>query len=576
MTTGSFRIDRTICRGALVLLVSAPVALSAQQSGGASPPRPPERPVPAATTAPAPRPARSPLGRAGVLAPDDELAWQLERELARDLRLDMLMSDQMHASVAIAGRAHAEALGSVYAAEAAAHAVSVAGFGQQIADQALAGSLQYAPFAATQAGMAQPAMAPPAPWAQDDPADSLYRVAREALNRGEYRRASEAFRDIPARFASSRYASDALYWQAFALYRIGGTEELRAARAVLQSQTSKYPNARTQADAEALSTRILGALATRGDTEAQQALRARPAATGSSCDAEDQSVRGEALSAVVRSNPEQSLPTLQAVLQRRDDCSASLRLRAVTLLPSTKDKSMESVLVDVIRNDPRNEVRTAAMSTLARELPEQAIPMLEEMVRTSTDEKAQVSAVMALGSSDLPRSRQALRSVIERSGSPYTVRRAAISAFTTRSRVTPEESAWLRLMHGSISDSRLKSSIVSALVRIGGDENQQWLAAMVRNPSESIDMRNAALGAINTSKTPIATLASLYDSLSERSLREQLVSSMGRRTEPEATDKLLDIARSGTDPNLRRMAISALSKKNDPRTTRLLLEIINK
>jgi HEAT repeat protein len=246
------------------------------------------------------------------------------------------------------------------------------------------------------------------------------------------------------------------------------------------------------------------------------------------------------------------------------------------LLPATKDKAHENLLIDVIRNDPRYEVRAAAMSTLARQLPEQAIPMLEELVRTSSDEKTQVSAIMALSTSELPRSRQALRSIMERNGAPYTVRRAAVSAFTNRSRVAPEESAWLRELHGRVGDVRMKSTIVSALVRIGGEENQQWLAALVRNPAEPIDVRNAALGAINTSKTPIATLAALYDSLSERSLREQLVGSMGRRTEPEATDKLLDIARSGTDPNLRRMAISALSRKNDPRTTRLLLEIINK
>ncbi len=551
------RIDRTVYCSALALLAFAPVALSAQQTGGSAPrPRPPERPAEAAAPTPAARPMQQPYGVAGAPLAVDGLGWRFNQEFGRDLALEMRMNDEVRTSLSIAGQARAEALNSLYAAEAAAHAVNVAGFAHSMSGQ--------------------PTLAPPAPWVQDDPADSLYRVAREALNRGEYRRASDAFRDIPVRFASSRYASDALYWQAFALYRIGGTEELRAARAVLQSQTSKYPNARTQTDAEALSTRILGALATRGDADAQQALRARPTATGSSCDAEDQSVRGEALSAVVKANPEQSLPTLQAVLQRRDECSAQLRLRAVSLLAATKDKAHENLLIDVIRNDPRYEVRAAAMSTLARQLPEQAIPMLEELVRTSSDEKTQVSAVMALSTSDLPRSRLALRSIIERGNTPYSVRRAAISSFTSSSRVTAEESAWLRQLHGVIGDVRLKSVIVSSLVRVGGEENQQWLAAMVRNPSEPIDVRNAALGAINTSKTPIATLAALYDSLSERSLREQLVGSMGRRTEPEATDKLLDIARSGTDPNLRRMAISALSRKNDPRTTRLLLEIINK
>ena len=51
---------------------------------------------------------------------------------------------------------------------------------------------------------------------------------------------------------------------------------------------------------------------------------------------------------------------------------------------------------------------------------------------------------------------------------------------------------------------------------------------------------------------------------------------MDSRTEPQATDKLIDIAKNGTDPELRRLAISYLSRKNDARTKQLLLEIIDK
>jgi HEAT repeat protein len=68
----------------------------------------------------------------------------------------------------------------------------------------------------------------------------------------------------------------------------------------------------------------------------------------------------------------------------------------------------------------------------------------------------------------------------------------------------------------------------------------------------------------------------MYDAAADRPLREQLIRLYAERTEPEATDKLLDIARSGTDPDMRRYAISALSRKNDPRTKKLLLEIIDK
>ena len=49
-----------------------------------------------------------------------------------------------------------------------------------------------------------------------------------------------------------------------------------------------------------------------------------------------------------------------------------------------------------------------------------------------------------------------------------------------------------------------------------------------------------------------------------------------QRKEPEATDKLIDIAKNGTDPTLRTASIRALSDKNDARSRQLLLEIINK
>ena len=49
-----------------------------------------------------------------------------------------------------------------------------------------------------------------------------------------------------------------------------------------------------------------------------------------------------------------------------------------------------------------------------------------------------------------------------------------------------------------------------------------------------------------------------------------------QRKEPEATDKLIDIAKNDTDYNLRRQAIGALVQKNDPRATKLLMEIVDK
>ncbi len=573
-------------RLALLLLAMLPAVASAQQAP--PPPRPvtpPRAPAPQPPT-PARKPALPPEPRGAVAAPDIWIpeVWIPEVSFDREIAAQALtaqvqgrMAAELAHQQAIVVDAQARALADI--SHQQAMAVQLAGQHAQ--------TLAIHEYNATAAhgiypsggvvSMSGLSTSPRAPWAQDDPADSLYRVAREALNRGEYRRAADLFRNIPARYTNSRYAADALYWQAFSLYRIGGTDDLRTARTVLESQAARYSTTRTQADAATLATRILGALASRGDASAQQALRSRSAPDGAAtCDQEDQSVRGEALSAVVRSDPDQALSTLRTVLQRHDVCSAPLRMRAVTLLGAMKGSAQAELMTSVVRNDPSPEVRSSAMTWLVRMPGDQNVALLEDLLRTSNDEKTQAAAVRALATSDVPRARQAVRAVIEREDASRTVRRDAISSYTTRERATPEDGAYLRSLYPRLSDAQLKSAAANLIARLGGPENERWLAGIAQNASEPMDARNTALRAVSSGQVSVGTIVQLYDALSERQLRETLIRTLGRRTEPEATDKLLDIARTGTDPNLRRVAISVVSSKNDPRTTQRLLEIINK
>jgi len=128
------------------------------------------------------------------------------------------------------------------------------------------------------AGPAEPT--PPAAWLQGDPADSLYRAAREALDHRDYRRAADLFAQVPSRFPRSGYAADAYYWRAFSLYRVGGTAQLRTALQALDTQRDRYPKAATKGDANALARRIQGELARQGDPEAAAQVAAAAAAAG--------------------------------------------------------------------------------------------------------------------------------------------------------------------------------------------------------------------------------------------------------------------------------------------------------
>jgi HEAT repeat protein len=414
---------------------------------------------------------------------------------------------------------------------------------------------------------------PPESFAQADPADSLYRLARTALNRGEYRRAADLFGEISQKFPNSAYASDARYWRAFSLYRLGGRDDLRTALVALQDSGRGFRQASLQTDAPVLAARIRGALARDGDEAARKALTQAASESGA-CDREDLAVRVEALNSLGQTDPESTTPILRRVLARRDNCSATLRRAALYLLGRRTDDEARDLVMSAARNDPDIRVRAEALRFLAAMPGDQAVATIEEMARTPGNEQLQRAAIEALGRSDAPRARQSLRNIIERTDLSEGLRVTAL--LSVDGDHVSDNGAYIRSICPRLDTPRLKVAAIRSLARIGGSDNDQFLLSIVRNQNESSDVRATALRFVGRSSIAIGDLAKMYDVAGDRRLREQLISLYARRDEPEATDKLLEIARNGTDPDMRRYAISALSRKNDPRTKKLLLEIIDK
>lgn len=417
------------------------------------------------------------------------------------------------------------------------------------------------------------ASTPPTGWAQSDPADSLYKLARETLNRGEYRRAADLFSSISQRFPNSAYASDARYWRAFALYRIGGQAELRDALSALQGD-GRYYQASLQRDAAVLATRIRGALAAQGDRQSAEMVTRAASQPTEACDREDLAVRVEALNSLGQTDPESTTPILRRLLARRDECSATLRKAALYLLARRTDPDAVNLVINTARNDADRRVRGEALRFLAAMPGDQALGTIEELARTPGDDELQRVAVAALARSDNPRAKQSLHTIIERADISEALRATALASIEADK--TTDNGAYLRSVYPRLSTPRLKASAIRSVARIGGNENDQWLLSIVRNANEPVDVRAMALRYAGRSTIPIGDLVRMYDAAADRPLREQLVALYSQRQEPEATDKLLEIARKGTDPDMRRMAISSLSRKNDPRTKQLLLEIIDK
>jgi HEAT repeat protein len=437
-------------------------------------------------------------------------------------------------------------------------------------------------------------MSPPAAWAQGDPADSVYRAARETFNRGEYGRAAQLFADISSKYPKSVYTQNAIYYEAFSRYKLGTTEELKTAAKVLEPIVGHASSNNTdgsnttvvsfdgrkrnmsESDVSTLYTRINGALAQRGDREAAAKVEKFASQNGGAvCDNDDIQVRTEALNALSQMDPASALPMLRKVIERKDECTAPLRRNAIFMLGRRGDAESAALIATVAKSDPDANVRNEAISFLARQQGDAGLATLEEILKTEQDERIQRSAVHAIMSSDSPRARASLRALIERKDAPITLRIEAVNSYNT-DRATADDAAYLRGYYTKADNDRLRDAILGALARIGGTDNDHWLLSVASNQNETSQLRGAAIARLYRSSTiSVADLGKLYDSADSYNLRRQIIGVLQQRKEAEATDKLVDIVKNSTDTGLRQQALYAISAKKDPRSAQLLMDIID-
>ncbi|MDQ6613097.1 MAG: HEAT repeat domain-containing protein [Gemmatimonadota bacterium] len=416
-------------------------------------------------------------------------------------------------------------------------------------------------------------------WGQDrDPADSVFSSARDALNRGDWRRSADLFATVFSKYPKSTRVAAAAYYEAFSRYRIGTTDDLKTALRVLTERASSTPgNSYNNNEAASLATRIRGVLAQRGDPEAARQLQA-DAQKGKICDSEDMQVRSEALSALAQSDMVAATPMLRRVLEKKDPCTLELRRRALSILLRRADTAATSAAISVAKNaDETIDLRTDAIQYLSRLPGDNALAALEDLMRTSNDRDVQRAAVRSLANTDNPKARQAIRALLERSDVSEQLRYEALSSFEHDRGGSAEDAAFLRGLYSKLQVERLKTQAIAAVSKTAGTENEQWVLSVARNTSESSEVRaNAISRMYRMPAITISEISKLYDTADSRQMRDQIISVLSQRKEPEAIDKLGDIVKNGTDPSTRQRAISALGRKDDPRAKKMLQDLIDR
>lgn len=411
--------------------------------------------------------------------------------------------------------------------------------------------------------------------ARPDQVDSTYLQAREALNRGDFRRAASLFARVAERNPDGPQAADATYWRAFALYRAGGTSDLRTARRLLDRHRERWPNATTRGEADALAVRIDGQLARGGDERSagRVAAQADSVARRDCPRGDEEDLRVEALNALMQMDAERAMPVLKQVLARRDPCSVALRRKAMFILSQQRSPEVAAIMLNSVRTDPDAEVREQGVFWLGQVRSEQALAALDSIARRGQDPELREKAVFALSQQRDPRAWATIRAIAEDTAQSNELREKAI--FWIGQNNSAENAQYLKQLFARTRSDELRDKIMFSLSQMRGQGNDEWLLSIASDRQYSTEVRKQAVFSAGQNRAPAAAMVALYDKLDDREVREQLIWVMSERRDPLTTDKVIAIAKGDKDIELRRKAIFWLGQSRDPRVQQLLLDIIN-
>jgi len=413
----------------------------------------------------------------------------------------------------------------------------------------------------------------PAPWAPDDPADSLYQAARSALANGDYRRAAELFHRISDTYPKSAYASAALYYEAFALYRSGETADLRSALNALQRLGTADAPASRRGDAATLRTRVCTALARQGDASCTVRIEAQAESASRQCPTEDDEndVRIAALNGLMQMDAERAMPILQKVLDRRDACSVALRRKALFLVSQREPPASTDLLMASARQDPDAEVREQAVFWLSQVHDARVVAMLDSIATHEGQENVREKAVFALSQQDNAQSVAALRTLAAREDLEPDLREKVV--FWLGQSHVAESATFLEDLFTRTTNEALKEKILFALSQHGGATD--WIVNVAGDARQPDDVRKKAIFWASQGGVGIDRLVTLYGHITEPEVREEILFAISQRHDPSAVDALMTVAKSDKDPELRKKAVFWLGQSSDPRAGRFLQELIN-
>jgi hypothetical protein len=356
-----------------------------------------------------------------------------------------------------------------------------------------------------------------------------YSSGMSAIQQQQYDRAITMFDRVIAQ--KSARADAAIYWKAFAQYRLAKWEDATASLGLLRKD---FPQSRYLNDAKVLES----------DVKKMSGQRVDPATLN------NDEIKLLAISSLERTDQaDQAVPLLEGVLNATN--SLQVKRRALYVLALRDEPRARQVLLNYAKGSGNPDLQVQAISYVASRRDKATTSTdLREIYEATQDaniRRAVVDAYRNLGD------KVALINIASTSAQPIEIRRSAINGL--QNLAAPQE---LWTIYQKETDKDMRMQMVGVFGSMGAVDQLQQVIQTEKDP----EVRRAALRRLGSQKSDKtgAMLVNLYGTEADKDNRLAIISALGSQNNAEA---LIGIYRKESSPASQELKLQIMRRLSE-------------
>jgi thioredoxin-like negative regulator of GroEL len=369
-------------------------------------------------------------------------------------------------------------------------------------------------------------------------ATEMYEQARQLIDSGRYERALESLDRVAAASNSTR-ADAALYWKAYAQWKLDQRAE---ALATLADMRKQFPQSRWAKDAQAL------------DVEIRQASGQSVSPDGQA----SEELKLLALRGLMNSDPDRALPMIEQLLA--GPSTVRVKENALFVLSQSRSSRARDIIAGAAKGSVNPDLQLRAIRYLGAIGGPENRQVLDDAYRATTDVAVKRAVIRSFGAAG---DRQRLLSLAKSEKEPE------LRGEAVRSLGAMNAAAELDELYQTETSPEVKNQIIRGMVASGNVGSLTKLATSERDPAlKRTAIRN--LGAMGSAKTA-ETLRSIYAADTNPEVRTSVIEALFIQ---QNAATLVALARAEKDPAMKRRIVDRLSVMKSKEASDYMLELL--